>query len=256
MNGTMYCPNCGTANPDDSTFCSSCGASLKASSPAEPSLGASVNPTPGETRIDEMKAVLKNAIALVRNPVAYMTTNKDQVVSLNSLMINYVAILALIPLVGRLIGDLVFYSGSGVGYAIAGSIVSYILDIIAVFVVGIIIWKLGPSFQTSTTQSKATVLAAFVYTPVFLIGILNIVPVLGYLALLGLLYGLYILYKGLPILLNTPADKRLIYVVAILVVSFIIEFVISLLIGGLDGAAHTKSVPASLDIIKQALLYG
>lgn len=249
----MYCPNCGTANPDDSAFCSSCGGSLKASNPSEPSLGASVNPTPGETRIDEMRAVLKNAIALVRNPVAYMTTNRNQAVSLNSLMINYVAILALIPLVGRLIGDLVFYSGSGVGYAIAGSIVAYILDLISVFVVGIIIWKLGPSFKTSTNQSKATVMAAFVYTPVFLIGILNIVPVLGYLAILGLLYGLYILYKGLPILLNTPADKRLMYVIAILIVGFIVELIISLVIGGLDTEAHTKGV-LSLVLFRVALL--
>ena len=87
----MYCPSCGAANPDDSAFCSSCGANLKTSTPSEPSLGASVNPSPGETRINEMKAVLKNAVALVRNPVAYMTKNSNQVVSVNSLMINYVA---------------------------------------------------------------------------------------------------------------------------------------------------------------------
>jgi hypothetical protein len=200
-----------------------------------PSLGA---PQQGG-RVDEMKAVLNNAIALVRNPVGYMTQNNDQTVPLNSLMINYVAILALIPLVGRLIGDLVFYSAARdvVGYAIAGAIVSYVLDLISVFVIGIVIWKLAPSFKTSTNQAKATMLAAFVYTPVFLIGILNIVPFLGYLAILGLLYGLYILYRGLPILLNTPADKTVVYVVAIFVVSIIILGVISLIIGGLDAAA-------------------
>ena len=62
-------------------------------------------------------------------------------------------------------------------------------------------------------------LAAFVYTPVFLIGILSIIPVLGYLSILGLLYGLYILYLGLPILQNTPKDKTVIYTIAVLVVS-------------------------------------
>jgi hypothetical protein len=189
--------------------------------------------------VDEMRAVLSNAIALVRNPVGYMTRNKGQTVSLNSLMINYVAILALIPLVGRLIGDLLFYSSAKdvVGYAIAGAVVSYILDLIAVFVIGIIIWKLAPSFKTSTNQAKATMLAAFVYTPVFLIGILSFVPILGYLSILGLFYGLYILYRGLPILLNTPADKTVIYVVAVLVASIIIIAIISLIISGLDAAA-------------------
>jgi hypothetical protein len=186
--------------------------------------------------VDEMKAVLNNAIALVKDPVAYMTQNKDQAIPVNSLMINYVAVLALVPLVGRILGDLLFYR-AGLGYSIAGSIVSYILDIVSVFVIGIVIWKLAPSFNTSTNQEKATILAAYVYTPVFLVGILNIVPALGYLAFLGLLYGLYILYRGLPILLNTPADKAVIYVVAVLVASFIILAIISLIIGGLDAAA-------------------
>jgi hypothetical protein len=189
--------------------------------------------------MDEMKAVFKNAIALVKNPVGYMTQNKDQAVSVNSMMINYVAILALIPLVGRLLGDLIYYSGAGdvVGYAVAGAIVSYILDLISVFVIGIVIWKLAPTFKTSTNQAKATTLAAFVFTPVFLIGILSFIPFLGILSFLGLLYGLYILYKGLPIMLNTPADKTVTYVIAVLIASIIILAIISLIINGLDAAA-------------------
>jgi high-affinity Fe2+/Pb2+ permease len=232
----VNCPKCGTANVDDAVFCSSCGASLKASSPSttSPSLGAARQPG---GKMADIRAVLNNAIALVKDPVGYMTQNRGQTVPLNSLMINYVAILALVPLVGRIIGDLLFYGGGGIGFSIAGAIISYILDIVSVFVIGIVIWKLAPSFNTSTDQTRATVLAAYVYTPVFLVGILNIVPFLGYLAVLGLLYGLYILYRGLPILLNTPADKTVIYVVAVLVASVIILAVISLIVGGLDAAA-------------------
>jgi len=81
-------------------------------------------------------------------------------------------------------------------------------------------------------------MAAYVYTPIFFIGILNIIPVLGYLAILGLLYGIYILYKGLPILVGTPKDKTVGYVVAVLVVSFVIVFFIGLIIGGFDAAVH------------------
>jgi hypothetical protein len=188
--------------------------------------------------MDEMKSVLNNAIALVKDPVGYMTQNKDQTVSVNSLMFNYVAILALIPLVGRLIADFAYESSHGrIAYAIGGSIIAYILDLIAVFVIGYVIWKLAPSFKTSATQEKATMLSAFVYTPVFLIGILSIVPILGYLAVLGLLYGLYILYRGLPIILNTPADKTVMYVIAVLVVSIIILAIISVVISGLDTTA-------------------
>jgi Yip1 domain len=192
--------------------------------------------------MDEMKAVLNNAIALVKDPVAYMKKNKEQAISVNSLMINYVAILALVPLVGRILGDLIYYTHGrdAVGYAIAGAIVSYFLDIISVFIIGYVIWKLAPSFKTTATQAKSTMLAAFVFTPVFLIGILSIIPVLGYLAILGLLYGLYILYKGLPIVLNTPVDRTVTYVIAVLVVSIIIMAIISVILGGLDAAAVPK----------------
>jgi len=178
---------------------------------------------------------INKAIALVKDPVGYMTRNKDQTVSLNSVMINYVAVLALIPLVGRIIGDLLFYSGGkyNLGYAITGSIAAYVWDIISVFLIGIVIWKLAPSFKASASQEKATMLTAFVYTPVFLIGILSIIPVLGYLAFLGWLYGLYILYRGLQIVLNTPTDRTVMYVIVLLVVSFILLAITSLILSGL-----------------------
>ena len=92
------------------------------------------------------------------------------------------------------------------------------------------------------------------YTPIFLIGILSIIPVLGYLAILGLLYGLYILYVGLPILLKTPLDSRVMYVVAVFIVSIIVMAIISVLLGDLDTEAHRKNIVSSLDLFKLVLL--
>src|SRR5580658_2417781 len=104
----LYCPKCGANNANDAAFCLSCGAPFAASGSPAPSSQPMTSPSLGASqqgsRMDEMKAVLNNAIALVKNPVGYMTQNKDQNVSVNSLMINYVAILALVPLVGRLLG--------------------------------------------------------------------------------------------------------------------------------------------------------
>ncbi len=204
-----------------------------------------------------MKATFTNAIALVRNPVAYMTQNKNQTVSVNSLMINYVAILALVPLVGRLIGDLLYYDKAvdNIGYAVAGSIVSYFLDIISVLIVGYVIWWLAPRFMSTKDRPKATMLSAFIFTPIFLIGILSIVPVLGLLSILGLLYGIYILYKGLPIILNTPADKAVMYTVYVLVITFIIDIVIALIIGAFDAAVvktpvtNIPNIPAIIQLL-------
>jgi hypothetical protein len=73
----------------------------------------------------------------------------------------------------------------------------------------------------------ATTLAAYVYSPVFLISIVYAIPPISLLTIIGLLYGLYIFYKGVPILLNTPQDKVLVYVIVVLIVALIIGFAFS-----------------------------
>jgi len=86
-------------------------------------------------------------------------------------------------------------------------------------------------------QAKATLLAAFMYTPIFLIGDIEHRTAPRSPCDIGIAHGLCILYRGLPILLNTPADKTVIYVVAVLVVPIVMLAVISLTIRRLDMAS-------------------
>jgi hypothetical protein len=186
----------------------------------------------------DIGGVFKSAIALVSNPVNFLRENKDVVRPVNSILISYVAILAAIPFVATLIGDIVFYNvyaGFAV-YAVVDAILRYILSIGEVFVVGMVIWKLAPTFGTATDQARSTMLAAYMFTPVFLISILDIVPYLGWIGFLGLLYGLYILYLGIPIMFNTPPGSVIGYTIGILVVSFIVVGIIYAIIGVIDAA--------------------
>jgi hypothetical protein len=165
------------------------------------------------------------------NPVAFMTKNKDPSVPLNSLIINYVAIIALVPLVATLIGDGIYYSSrfdphNVAAGAVGVGIVTYIFQIIGVVIVGAVIWKLAPYFASKTDQTRATVLAAYGYTPVALIAIVDFIPQIAFLTVLGLLYGLYITYLGLPILIGTPKHRVITYLVAIIIASFIVYAVV------------------------------
>ncbi len=67
-------------------------------------------------------------------------------------------------------------------------------------------------------------------------GIFYIIPMLSILTLLCSLYGLYILYLGIPVLMETPKDKVLIYTIAIIAVTIVISFIIGAIIGGIMGA--------------------
>jgi hypothetical protein len=244
----MFCAKCGTANKDDATFCTSCGNSLKASGASSqgpsytPPPEFSLGPIPSGPATFTMAAAFTNAINLLKNPAAFMRQNKDNAVPVNSLMINYVAVLAAIPFIATLVGDLWYFAYSGIyGYAFAVAIATYVLDVAAVYAIGMIIWKLGPNFGTTTDQGKATLLAAFVYTPVFLISILTIIPFIGWITFLGLIYGLYVLYLGLPIMLGTPPGKEMTYIVAIIVVAIIVYGIIYAIIGAITAAFFLRS---------------
>lgn len=174
---------------------------------------------------------IRHAIDLLRNPKGVMTAYRDSDPQLNSLMINYVGVLAGITFVATLIGDAIAL-GAGAGFVY--SLLAAITSVLGVFIVGFVLWKLAPSFNTTTTQIRATRLAAYSYTPYFLISVLNIIPyypIHALFGLLGLLYGLYIIYLGLPILLGTPQQQVITYLVVSLVVVFVVYFVLSYIVG-------------------------
>ncbi|HYA56361.1 MAG TPA: Yip1 family protein, partial [Nitrososphaerales archaeon] len=188
---------------------------------------------------------INSAISLVRNPASYITENKDTPATVRGIMVNYVAVLAAIPFFATLIGYLWYYdlfipfgfAGSFVAYAFLYAILLYIFDVIAVYVVALVIGFLAPTFGSSNDKIKNLKLAAFIFTPAFLIGILDIIPFLEILTILGILYGLYILYLGLPIILGTPKERVVTYVVAVVVATFIVYFVIAAIIGVITAAA-------------------
>jgi len=191
---------------------------------------------------------INSAIALVKNPTGYMSANKDAPATVRGIMMNYVAVLAAIPFVATLIGNLWYFNaflpvgfvGSFVAYAILAAVLTYILDVVAVYVVALVISMLAPTFGSSNDQIKSLKLASFIFTPAFLIGILDLIPILSLLTILGVLYGLYILYLGIPIVLGTPKEKVLGYAIAVVVATFVVYLIIGAIIGVVTAAAfHT-----------------
>jgi len=250
----VYCPKCGSVNADNADFCQSCGSSLKVAPTSAPTGGSTpagqpwapvsgFTPTASAfpTKFNIM-GTINRAIDLCKNPAAFMGVNRDADPPINTLLIYYVAVLALIPLVGTLLGDLWYYGAycgvvNGYGYAFVSAILSYILDIVEVFVVGFIAWKLAPSFGTTTTQVRATVLAAYAFTPFFLISVVDIIPPISFLTFLGVLFGLYIVYLGLPILMNAPKDKEISYIIVLIIALVIVGVIINIIVYGIADAA-------------------
>jgi hypothetical protein len=119
--------------------------------------------------------------------------------------------------------------------AITSAIVFYVLALISVFIISLIIDALAPSFGSEKNPMQALKLAAYAYTPAWLASILHIVPALGLLVLLAALYGVYVLYLGLPILMKTPQDKAMGYTAVIILCAFVVGAVVSAVASSVGG---------------------
>lgn len=145
---------------------------------------------------------------------------------------SYVLILAAVPALAGLIGNLLFgYSMLGItlrlspATVIGAAITQYILSLVTVYVLALIIDALAPTFGGVRNRTQAFKVAAYSNTAGWVAGILMILPQLAPVAGLLGLYGLYLLYTGLPLLMRAPADKALGYTV-VTIIAAIVLFVI------------------------------
>lgn len=157
-----------------------------------------------------------------------------------SLYKNYVMILALIPAVASFIGlSLIGIGAFGVSFrvpivsGIANMVVGYVLSLVMVFVLALIIDAMAPTFEGTRSQIGALKLSAYASTAAFVGGVFSLLPSLSVIGALAALYGVYLLYTGLPVLMKCPPDKAVAYtavvVVCAIVGGFIIAWVLALL---------------------------
>jgi hypothetical protein len=69
------------------------------------------------------------------------------------------------------------------------------------------------------------------YTPGWLAGVFNLIPLLGILGIIAALYGIYLLYLGLPKLMKSPPEKSMGYTAVVIVVAIVVGFVLAAIVG-------------------------
>jgi hypothetical protein len=157
--------------------------------------------------------------------IAGETPNTQQIIT------GYVIPLALIPTVATIIGGFLFEHFFSAGYLIASAVVTFIVVVLAVFLAAFVIDFLAPNFGSEKNMGRALQVVAYSYTPAWVAGILNIIPFLGIIAALAGIYGIYLMYLGLPVLMKTPADKVVVYLIVSIVVLLVIYFILGAILG-------------------------
>jgi hypothetical protein len=157
--------------------------------------------------------------------------------SSDALAIRYVAILALIPALARLVGGWLIGGYTPFLPALVGALVAYALSFVVVFVVALAVDLFAPKFGGERGYSGALRLTIYSFTPVWLAGAFLLVPGASFLVLLGL-YGFYLMWLGMPVLMKAPRDRALPYVLAIAVCAILLDVALRLALIAAIGAAR------------------
>ncbi|MGC1826745.1 MAG: Yip1 family protein, partial [Pseudolabrys sp.] len=132
------------------------------------------------------------------------------------------------PAVCTFIGTSIIGFGAyrvGIGLGLIRAVVVYALSLAGVFVVAYIIDYLAGTFGARKSPDNAMRVSAYAPTAAWVAGVFNIIPALAFLGILGL-YSLYLLHTGIAALMKPPADKAVVYTIAVIVCAIIVWVII------------------------------
>lgn len=177
--------------------------------------------------------ILSRAYGLFSDPKGEWEQIRAEETTIPNILIGYVAPLAAIPPICGLIGSYLFEGAApaGLGGAIVEAVVVWLLGVAMVFLLGIIINATAENFDSARDELAAQKLAAFSLTPFFLSTVTLIWPPLLWVSILALGMMVYLIYRGLPPLMKTPAERALAYT-ATIGVAALVTFIIQMTVTG------------------------
>lgn len=156
---------------------------------------------------------------------------------------NWIAILAAIPAIAGFIkGSIIGTSllgvtyRAGMGAGISAAIVGYALALAMAYVMALIIDALAPNFGAEKNPVQALKTVAYAWTASWVAGAAQIIPGIGWLiALAGGIYGIYLLYLGLPYTMKAPQEKAGGYTAVSAIIAIVLSWICRLIVAGIIG---------------------
>ena len=191
--------------------------------------------------------LLERVRAIVLNPRATWPVIAAETDSVGSLYRNWILWLSAITPLATFIGLAVFglrlpFIGSlrvGVGTLLTQMLLQYALTLLVIFVLALIAAALAPGFGGRSERVAALKAIAYAWTPVWVVGVLHLLPLLGVLtALLGLAalgYAAWLLYLGAQATLGVPQERAVGYTAVIIVIGFVLALMMGMLSSTLSG---------------------
>jgi hypothetical protein len=170
--------------------------------------------------------IRKRAVGILTDPRREWTVAAAESTDVSAILTQYVMVLAAIPAAALLIGMGWF----GVSIAVGAAVTSYVTSIVSTVIAALVIERLAPRFSSIGDTAQALKLVAYASTPVWVAGVVYIVIVLSPVVVLAALYAVYLFYVGLPIVMKTPLDKVVPFMVVAAITIVVINIVLRLLL--------------------------
>ena len=272
----MQCPKCSAPIEAGSRFCGRCGQKIEAAAgtpAAAVTQSSMVDPIPaaamaGAAAAEHAAAVGVGAAAMPRlieriknimlQPKLEWPVIAPEATSLAQLYLGYVIPLAAFAAVMSFLhmsvmGIHIPFGGvirTPVGGGLLMAVYSLLFALLGLFLVGLIINALAPTFGGTRDRRQAVKVAAYSFTPAWLASLLALSPVLPtLLQWIAFFYGIYVLYLGLPVLMRSPKDRAVGYTATVVLCTFLLGIVfvgISMFAGRLGiGPARMSSSAAA-----------
>lgn len=184
--------------------------------------------------LSKSEHILSRAYGLFSDPKKEWEQIKAEETTIPNILVGYVAPLAAIPPVFGVLGEYIFGRRIGeavfrpeIGEALIGIVVTWIVSVALVFLLGLLIDVLADNFDGERNDLGAQKIAAYSLTPSFLSGVCSLWPPLWWISLFALAAMVWLMFRGLPIIMGAPAERALGYAATVTIaaaVAFIVLF--------------------------------
>src|SRR5262245_23014710 len=208
----------------------------------------------------------RRIINLLTHPRNEWNAIANEATDITSLYREYIGLLAIIPALCTFIGLCVVgvrvpFLGTTVRTPVTEGIlyliVWYICSLASVYLSALIVEKLAPSFQSRGDTLQAVKLVGFAATPMWLAGVFSIVPSLSMLSLIAGLYAIYLFYVGVGVVMQTPTEKVLSYMVVAGLVIIVVNVAAFSVAGSVFAVSSVTTPALSLEqLLREGSLVG
>lgn len=180
--------------------------------------------------------LLEHTLGLMLHPDSEWENIRKEKKSVARVFLGHTPILAAIPCVAS------YYGVTQVGWhmsngelikmtessALSLAVIAYIAFNIGVFVFGAFIDWMASTYSVDAVEHKGETLAVFVTAPIFIAGVIGVYPVMWVVMLALMLascWSVYLIYEGIPILMQIPKEQGFMYASSALTIGLVLAVV-------------------------------